>query len=80
MELAQSGVLTRTDKPLLVIVFTLATNSAVCTETVYHVHCKVLYLQMLGIEPVANGAMVEIVRFLAVSSNFYIYFFQFLYN
>ncbi len=55
-------MLTRTDKPLPVIVFTLATNSTEHTENVYRMHCKVLYdLQKQGIEPIANGAMVEVV-------------------
>ncbi len=53
-------VLTWTDEPLLVIVFTLATNSAERTETVYRAHCKALYLQKHSIEPVANGVMVEV--------------------
>ncbi len=53
-------MLTWTDKPLLVRVFTLATNSVERTETVYCAHCKVLYLQKHGIEPVANGTMVEV--------------------
>ncbi len=54
-------MLTQTDKTLLVLVFTLVTNSADCTETVYCVHGKVLYLQNHGIKLVANGAMVEVV-------------------
>ncbi len=36
-------------------------NSAECTENSYRAHCKVLYLQKQGIEPVANGTMVETV-------------------
>ncbi len=56
-----SGVLTRTDKTLLVLVFTLVTNSAECTETVYCAHDKVLYLQNLGIKLVVLGAMVKVV-------------------
>ncbi len=57
---AHQGTLTRTDKPLPVIVFTLATNSAEHTENVNRANCKVLYLQKQGTEPVANGAMVEV--------------------
>ncbi len=51
-------VLAQTDKPLLVIVFTLATNSAECTENV--TVRTVLHLRKCGIEPVANGAVVEV--------------------
>ncbi len=54
------GMLARTDKTLLVIVFTFATNSAERTETVYRAHCKVLYLQKHSIELLANGAMVKV--------------------
>ncbi len=66
------GVLTRTDKSLPVIVFTLATNSAEGTENV-----KVLYLQKFGIEPVASGIVVEVVALQlmgCVASNFYSFF------
>ncbi len=56
-----SKVLSQTDKPLPVIIFPLAINSIEHTENVYNVHCEVLYLQKQGIEPVANGAMVEVV-------------------
>ncbi len=61
-------MLTPTDKPLLVIVFTLATNSADSTENVYHMYCKVFYLRKQHIEPVANGAMVEIVALKLIGS------------
>ncbi len=53
-------MLTRTDKQLLVIVLTLATNCAERTKNVYSEYCKVLHLQKQSMKPVANGAMVEI--------------------
>ncbi len=49
---------TRTDKPLLNIVFTLETSSVEHTENV-SVYCEVLYRQKRGTEPVANDAVVE---------------------
>ncbi len=64
------GVLTRTDKTLLVLVFTLAMNSAECTETVYYAHYKVLYVHKHGTESVANSAMVEIVASKLTGSRF----------
>ncbi len=69
-------MLTRTDKPLLAIVFILATNSTERTETVYHVHCKVLYLQKYGIEPVANSAMVGVVALKLMGCRFDPYRYQ----
>ncbi len=84
----RQGVLTRTHKTLPIIVFTLATNSAEHTENVYHMHCKVLYLQKQSIEPVANSAMVEVVALKLMGCRLDLYrchvifmgFFQILYD
>ncbi len=59
-------MLTRTDKPLPVIIFTLTANSA----EHYRVHCKVLYLQKRTIELVANGAVVEVVALQLMGCSF----------
>ncbi len=64
------GALIRTDKLSPVTVCILATNSADRTENVYHAHCKILYLQKQGIEPVADDAMVEVVALKLLGSKF----------
>ncbi len=77
-------MLTRTDKPLPVIVFTLATNNTERIENV-HAHCKVLYLQKQGIEPVADDVTVEVVALKLMGCRFdpqryqviFIFFFNF---
>ncbi len=56
------------NKPLLVIAFTLATNSAECTETVYCAHCKLTYKALFT--PVANGAVVRVVALKLMGSRF----------
>ncbi len=45
-------------------------QTALNVLTVYHAHCKVLYLQKHGTELVANGAMVEVVALKLMSCRF----------